>query len=195
MAARGQGLPCRWHAGYGRSTFHCGRSRAAISDFQLNPSFRTNPTGSWDGGSVPLSDIRKLGRPAILKTASARGVKLFTHAREAMHFIIQFVPFEHEGTSPYFSHHLCMIGRFAGRLVGFFADVVRRGVGGRERCLNDIWLESSEGVSAGLGVMPRGLRVAAARVRRARRERWRRRDEWQRSPRHRPPDMLTPSRP
>ncbi len=47
---------------------------------------------------MPLSDIRKLGRPAILKTASARGVKLFTHAREAMHFIIQFVPFEHEGT-------------------------------------------------------------------------------------------------
>ena len=40
------------------------------------------------------------------------------------------------------------------------------------------------------------LRVAAARVRRARRERWRRRrDWWQRSPRHGPPDMLTPSRP
>jgi hypothetical protein len=46
----------------------------------------------------------------------------------------------------------------------------------------------------GLGVMPRGLRVAAARVRRARRER-RRRDEWQRSPRHGPPDMLTPTAP
>src|SRR5271165_2743590 len=31
-----------------------------------------------------------------------------------------------------------MIGRFGRRLVGFFAGVVRRGVGRRERCLNDI---------------------------------------------------------
>jgi hypothetical protein len=53
VSASGQGLPCRRHAGYGRSTFHCGRSRAAISDFQLNLNFRTNPSGSWDGGFVP----------------------------------------------------------------------------------------------------------------------------------------------
>ena len=55
---------------------------------------------------------------------------------------------------------------------------------------------SEEVVSVDLGVMPRGLRVAAARVRRARRARWRRqRDAWQRSPRHGLPDTLTPSRP
>ena len=55
---------------------------------------------------------------------------------------------------------------------------------------------SEEVVSVDLGVMPRGLRVAAARVRRARRARWRRqRDAWQRNPRHGLPDTLTPSRP
>src|SRR5271169_1109073 len=44
---------------------------------------------------------------------------------------------------------------------------------------------SEEVVSVDLGVMPRGLRVAAARVRRARRARWQRqRDAWLRSPRH-----------
>ena len=43
---------------------------------------------------------------------------------------------------------------------------------------------------------PRGLRVAATRVRRAKRGRLlRRRDAWQRSPRHEPPDRPTPSRP
>ena len=50
-----------------------------------------------------------------------------------------------------------------------------------------------EVVSVGPGVMPRGLRVAAARVRRARPARWRqRRDAWQRSPRYGLPDTLTP---
>ena len=53
-----------------------------------------------------------------------------------------------------------------------------------------------EVVSVGLGVMPRGLRVAAARVRRATPARWRqRRDAWQRSPRHRLQDTLTPLQP
>jgi hypothetical protein len=30
--------------------------------------------------------------------------------------------------SPYISHYLCMMGRFAMRLVCFFADAVRRGI-------------------------------------------------------------------
>ena len=99
--------------------------------------------------------------------------------------------------SPYISHHLCMIGQICEEACWFFC---RRGAPWRRqtREVLERYLaaKAAKGVSVGLGVMPRGLRVAAARVRRARRERWRRRrDGWQRIPRHGPPDTLTPSRP
>jgi hypothetical protein len=80
VSASGQGLPCRRHAGYGRSTFHCGRSRAAISDFQLNPSFRTNPTGSWDGGSVPIPEVSIRAAPPPFGRLSVQEIVLVDHA-------------------------------------------------------------------------------------------------------------------
>jgi len=54
MSLQGQGLPCRRRVGDGRSPFHCGRSRAAKSDFPLNPNFRTNPSGASADGSCHL---------------------------------------------------------------------------------------------------------------------------------------------
>ena len=54
--------------------------------------------------------------------------------------------------SPYISHRLCMIGQICGEACWFFAGMVRRGVGRRESCLNDIWLRKPR---RGLGG-PRG---------------------------------------
>ena len=45
------GLPCRRRVGDGRSAFNSRRSRAAMRDFQLNPNFRTNPSGASTDGS------------------------------------------------------------------------------------------------------------------------------------------------
>ena len=78
------------------------------------------------------------------------------------------------GTSPDFSHYSCLICHLAARLSCFFngrttawrhetreLSAFFRGCGGSE-----------EGVSVGLGMMPRLLRVAAPRVRRESRARW-----------------------
>ena len=97
-----------------------------------------------------------------------------------------------------FSHRIISLrDDFVRRVISVLVGMRHRGVKRRER----LWyfpgcVGSEELISVGLGVMPRGLRVAAARVRRARPARWRqRRDAWQRSPRYGLPDTLTPSQP
>ena len=80
VSASGQGLPCRRHAGYGRSTFHCGRSRAAISDFQLNPSFRTNPTGDHVRQPHAAPSLPVFPRCRLRGVQQARaGIRLLRH--------------------------------------------------------------------------------------------------------------------
>ena len=76
-----------------------------------------------------------------------------------------------------------MIGRFAMRLVCFLQMRYAVASGGARVLERLSDYESREAVSEGSEVMPRGLRVAATCVRRARPARWRqRRDAWQRSP-------------
>jgi hypothetical protein len=50
------------------------------SDFQLNPSFRTNPTGSWDGGSVPIPEVSIRAAPPPFGRLSVQEIVLVDHA-------------------------------------------------------------------------------------------------------------------
>ena len=47
-----------WRVADGRSTFHCGRSMPRAHHWQLDPNFRTNPSGSRHGRFVPFPDSR-----------------------------------------------------------------------------------------------------------------------------------------
>ena len=55
----GHGLPCRRRIGHGRSAFICGRSMPRARHWQLDPNFRTNPSGSWHGRIVPLAAVSR----------------------------------------------------------------------------------------------------------------------------------------
>ena len=59
-SAEGHGLPCRRRVGDGRSAFDSRRSRATMRDFQLNPNFRTNPSGASADGSCQLQKLNRL---------------------------------------------------------------------------------------------------------------------------------------
>ena len=99
--------------------------------------------------------------------------------------------------SPYISHYFCVIGQICDKSSFAFLQMRYAVASGDARVLERLSdYESREAVSVGLGVMPRGLRIAATCVRRVRPARWRqRRDAWQRSPRYGLPDTLTPSQP
>jgi hypothetical protein len=65
-SAVGHGLPWRWLASHGRSTFHCWKSVPRTHYWQLNPSFRTNPSGTWDGGFVPATVVSTRSKSALI---------------------------------------------------------------------------------------------------------------------------------
>ena len=99
--------------------------------------------------------------------------------------------------SPYISHHLCMIGQICDETRLLFCRCGTPWHLETRECLNDyLTTKVAKRSRWARGLMPRGLRVAATCVRRARPARWRqRRDAWQRSPRYGLPDTLTPSQP
>ena len=100
--------------------------------------------------------------------------------------------------SPYISHYLCMIGLFCEPTFFVFC---RRAAPWRQQARELLEHFRAAGqrrrnvVSVGLVMMPRGLRVAASRVRWARRGHLpRRQDGWQRAPRLGLQDSPRPSR-
>ena len=102
------------------------------------------------------------------------------------------------GFSPYISHYLCMIGLFCEPTFFVFC---RRAAPWRQQARELLEHFRAAGqrrrnvVSVGLVMMPRGLRVAASRVRWARRGHLpRRQDGWQRAPRLGLQDSPRPSR-
>ena len=105
---------------------------------------------------------------------------------------------EQGSLSPYISHYLCMIGLFCEPTFFVFC---RRAAPWRQQARELLEHFRAAGqrrrnvVSVGLVMMPRGLRVAASRVRWARRGHLpRRQDGWQRAPRLGLQDSPRPSR-
>ena len=63
----GSSAPVDWPVADGRSTFHCGRSMPRAHHWQLDPNFRTHPSGSRHGRFVPAADMSvdcNVSRPA-----------------------------------------------------------------------------------------------------------------------------------